>query len=101
MEGAEAEGDALDGGRGERDGTFLLWISAGLGERILPRINCFIDATQSATIDEEYQAFVWRRNAYQSLVGRLTWLSTNTRPDLSTVVSFLSSYSSCPTQQHI
>ena len=41
MEGAEAEGDALDGGRGERDGTFLLWISTGLGERILPRINCF------------------------------------------------------------
>ena len=47
------------------------------------------------------QAFVRRRKAYQSLVGRLTWLSTNTRPDLSTAVSFLSSYSSCPAQQHL
>ena len=36
------------------------------------RSGCPIDATQSATIDEEDQAFVWRREAYQSLVGRLT-----------------------------
>ena len=65
------------------------------------RSGCPIDATQPATIDKEDQAFVRRREAYQSLVGRLTWLSTNTRPDLSTAVSFLSSYSSCPAQQHL
>ena len=42
-----------------------------------------------------------RREAYQSLVGRLTWLATNTRPNLSTVVSFLSSYSSSPSRQYL
>ena len=60
------------------------------------RSGCPIDTTQSTTIDEEEQAFVRRREGYQSLVGRLTWLATNTRPDLFTAVSFLSSYSSCP-----
>jgi hypothetical protein len=65
------------------------------------RSGCPIDATLSATVDEDDQAFVRRREAYQSLVGRLTWLSTNTRPDLSTAVSFLASYSSCPAQQHL
>ena len=65
------------------------------------RSGCPIDATQSATIDEEDLAFVRRREAYQSLVGRLTWLATNTHPDLSTAVSFLSSYSSCPDRQHL
>ena len=34
--------------------------------------------------------------SYQSLVGCLNWLSVNTRPDLSAVVSFLASYSSGP-----
>ena len=63
------------------------------------RYGCPINATQSATIDEEDKAFVRRRKAYQSLVGRLTWLATNTH--LSTAVSFLSSYISCPAQQHL
>jgi len=44
--------------------------------------------------------FVQRRDNYRSLVGALTWLATNTRPDLAPVVSFLASYSSCPAAQH-
>ena len=55
-----------------------------------------IDCVPSAIIDEEDNLFVKRRDAYQSLVGQLTWLATNTRPDLATAVSFLASYSSCP-----
>ena len=65
------------------------------------RSGCPINATPSATVDKDDQAFVRRREAYQSLVGRLTWLATNTRPDLSTAVSFLASYSSCPAPQHL
>ena len=35
-----------------------------------------------------------------SLVGSLNWLATNTRPDLAPVVSFLVSYSHCPSKEH-
>jgi hypothetical protein len=37
---------------------------------------------------------------YQSLVGGLLWLQRQTRPDISTAVSLLSSYSHKPTQSH-
>jgi len=60
-----------------------------------------IDAIKLATIDEEDKDFVRRRETYQRLVGRLTWLATCTRPDLATAVAFLASYSSCPSQQHV
>jgi len=65
------------------------------------RSGCPIDAIESATIDEEDTDFVRRRETYQSLVGRLTWLAMCTRPDLATAVSFLASYSSCPAKQHL
>jgi len=38
---------------------------------------------------------------YQSLVGSLNWLSTNTRPDLSTVTNLLSQYNQRPTSGHL
>jgi hypothetical protein len=38
---------------------------------------------------------------YQSLVGSLNWLSVSTRPDLSAVVSLLSSYLHRATSQHL
>ena len=38
---------------------------------------------------------------YRNFVGMLTWLASSTRPDISTVVSFLSSYQSCPSEGHI
>ena len=65
------------------------------------RSGCPIDCVPSAIIDEEDNLFVKRRDAYQSLVGQLTWLAINTRPDLANTVSFLASYSSCPNKQHL
>ncbi len=38
---------------------------------------------------------------YQSLVSRLNWLATNTRPDLAPFMSFLAAYNHYPTQQHM
>ena len=55
----------------------------------------------AATIDEEDPVFVRRREAYQGLVGRLNWVATCTRPDLAAAVSFLASYNSCPSEQHL
>ena len=73
-----------------------------LSPRATPyRSVCPIDCVPSTTVDEEENFFVKRRDAYQSLVGQLTWLATNTRPDLATAVSFLASYSSCPNKQHL
>ena len=63
--------------------------------------GCPIESVPSAIIDKGDQTFVKRQDAYQSLVGCLTWLATNTRPDLATAVSFLASYSSCPNKQHL
>jgi len=54
----------------------------------------------SAEVDEDDPYFVRRRHTYQSLVGSLNWLATNTRPDLAPVVSFLASYSHCPSKEH-
>ena len=67
----------------------------------LYRSRCPIDATLRATTDKEDQAFVRRREACQTLFCRLAWLTTNTRPDLSTAVSVLVPYSSFLTQQHL
>ena len=55
------------------------------------RSGCPIDAIEAAPINEDDNEFVRRREAYQTLVGRLTWLATCTRPDLATAVSFLAS----------
>jgi hypothetical protein len=37
---------------------------------------------------------------YQSIVGSINWVATCTRPDVSPVLSFLASYSNCPSHQH-
>ena len=55
-----------------------------------------IDCVPSATIDKENNLFVKHRETYQYLFGQLTWLATNTWPDLATAASFLVSYSSYP-----
>eukprot|EP00984_Skeletonema_dohrnii_P019485 scaffold9319_cov84-Skeletonema_dohrnii-CCMP3373.AAC.1 len=64
------------------------------------RSGCPIDSIPPANIDELDKWFVQRRDNYRSLIGGLTWLATNTRPDLAPVVSFLASYNSCPAAQH-
>ena len=38
---------------------------------------------------------------YRSYIGMLTCISTSTRPDIASAVSFFSTYQSCPTQAHI
>ena len=65
------------------------------------RSGIAIDTFASAKIDENDHHFVRRRESYQSLVGSLTWLASNTRPDLSPAVSFLASYNSCPSAEHL
>lgn len=60
-----------------------------------------IDSVPAAEVDESDPAFVRRRHSYQSLVGGLNWLACNTRPDLSTAVSFLAAYSHCPSKGHM
>ncbi len=46
-------------------------------------------------------SFLRLRLQYQSLVGSLNWLATNTRPDLAPVTSFLAAYNHHPTQKHM
>jgi len=61
-----------------------------------------IDSIQGATVEEmDDPAFVRRREQYQSIVGSLNWLATNTRPDLAPVVSFLGAYNHSPSSAHM
>ena len=60
-----------------------------------------IDSIPASDVDDSDPTFVRRRQSYQSLVGGLNWLATNTRPDLSTVVSFLAAYNHCPSKGHM
>lgn len=58
-----------------------------------------IDAIQPENYSDQEQASI--TSTYRTLVGRLNWLTTSTRPDISTAVSFLPSYQSKPTKSHI
>jgi hypothetical protein len=44
---------------------------------------------------------IWRKEAYQSLIGSIGWLSCSTRPDLTAVHSFLSSYTNKSVTGHM
>ena len=48
-----------------------------------------IDSIKAAEVDKDDPTFIWCRCVYQSLVGSLNWLATNTRSNLLTIVSFL------------
>ncbi len=50
-----------------------------------------IDSIAPSTDEDDSPAQICCKDAYQSLIGRIGWLGTNTRPDLSAVHSFLSS----------
>ncbi len=45
--------------------------------------------------------FIRRRELYQSIVGSINWLATNTRPDLAPVTSFLAAYNNNPSKGHM
>ncbi len=49
----------------------------------------------------EDPSFLRLRAQYQSIVGSLNWLATNTHPDLAPVTSFLATYNHHPTSQHM
>ena len=53
--------------------------------------GCPTDSIPLATVSEDDDVFVKHRGWHQSLVGCLNWLAMNTRPGLSTAVSFLDS----------
>jgi hypothetical protein len=46
--------------------------------------------------DMSNTSFIRRRELYQSVIGSLNWLATNTHPDLSPVTSFLAAYNNNP-----
>jgi hypothetical protein len=52
-----------------------------------------IDTIAPSTDNDDSPAQICRKEAYQSLVGSIGWLAMSTRPDLTAVHSFLSSYS--------
>lgn len=60
-----------------------------------------IDSLPAYTGDMDDPAFLRLRLQYQSIVGSINWLATNTRPDLAPVTSFLGAYNHVPTQQHM
>ena len=60
-----------------------------------------IDSLEGYSGDMEDPSFLRLRALYQSVVGSLNWLATNTRPDLAPVTSFLAAYNHYPTQQHM
>jgi hypothetical protein len=61
-----------------------------------------IDSIQGATPDEMNDpTFIRRRELYQSIVGSINWLATNTRPDLAPVTSFLAAYNNNPSKGHM
>lgn len=61
-----------------------------------------IDSIEGASPDDDTDpTFLRRREMYQSMVGSLNWLATNTRPDLAPVTSFLAAYNNNPSQGHV
>jgi hypothetical protein len=51
--------------------------------------------------DGDSPALKQQKEAYQSLIGSISWLSSSTHPDLAAVYSFLSSYHSKPSVGHM
>jgi hypothetical protein len=60
-----------------------------------------VDSLPEYSGDTNDPSFLCLQAQYQSLVGSLNWLATNTRPDLAPVTSFLAAYNHIPTQQHM
>ncbi len=60
-----------------------------------------IDSLDAYSGDTEDPSFLRLKAQFQSLVGSLNWLATNTRPDLAPVTSFLAAYNHHPTQQQM
>jgi hypothetical protein len=60
-----------------------------------------IDSIAPSTDANDSPAQIHCKEAFQSLVGSIGWLSSTTRPDLTAAHSFLSSYTNKPTSGHM
>jgi hypothetical protein len=60
-----------------------------------------IDAIAPSMEEDNSPALKQCKEAYQSLIGSIGWLSSTTRPDLVAVHSFLSSYNNKPSMGHM
>ena len=60
-----------------------------------------IDSLPAYDGDMQDPSFLRLREQYQSVVGSINWLATNTCPDLAPVTSFLGAYNHNPTQGHM
>ena len=62
--------------------------------------RCGLPIDSIATADPSDPDLARRHKVHQSIVGCINWLSTNTRPDVTPVNTFLASYSQLPSHQH-
>jgi hypothetical protein len=60
-----------------------------------------IDSIAPSLDADDSPAQVCRKEAYQSLIGSIGWLSSTTRPDIAAAHSFLSSYTNKPAAGHM
>ena len=65
------------------------------------RLGCPIDSTPDPNpIDSNDPEPPKRKSTYQSICGYINWLAISTRPDVTTVLSFLAAYQSATNQGH-
>ena len=62
------------------------------------RLGCPIDSIPD--LDPDDPDLLKRKSAYQSICGSINWLAISTRPDVTTVLSFLSAYQSATNHGH-
>jgi hypothetical protein len=55
-----------------------------------------IDSIMPSIDADDSPTQLWQKEAYQSLIGSIGWLSSSTRPDITAAHSFLSSYTNKP-----
>jgi len=60
-----------------------------------------IDSVAPSLDADDSPAQIRRKEAYQSLIGSIGWLSSTTRPDIAAAHSFLSSYTDKPASGHM
>ncbi len=80
----------------------FFWESRNLTPTATPyRSGILIDAIAPSTDDDVSPAHIRCTEAYQSLIRSIGWLAMSTRPDLTAVHLFLSSYSHKPAVAHM
>ncbi len=60
-----------------------------------------INSTAPSINADDSPTLLWQKEAYQSLIGSIGWLSSSSRPDIAAAHSFLSSYTNKPATGHM